>query len=486
MWSLLFGRAAKVTHVLSDQLARIAHEAERLGEEAISRALEIWDQLDELPFVPDAFKIPPIRRQLYAHGAFMGAAPALLADEHWRRTLAFLMPDVYTDVTARLADDPDPSALIPMFENNPVMAAYGIWHSTHSADHDWALDLMGVEWDLFIDGDLAEEYTDAAPEDRPAIIEQVLRTAVIAHANALDTLQENLGFCQHRDVRRTAKSKLGGVEVASWLDLFARALLLAQADDPAPLLVEMAAEPRVTLGEACELYTFVEPIYADQAVALFREVSGKDHFSVVMDMKSLRSTPELFAALIRALNAEGIHVTAAASFKLEEIAGLSEVTQVINGEELPGPREVLFFHYAGDLQRALHRGSIPEGMSVLFNAACLIQVDGVWSETAGYRINDAVVDDIARYQRRHQLDIGLYVQEGDCDSAAAALINDIVDRWEDTFTLGFAWGGLRELAAFAPGDEPRLGHGSQLALTFVGAATRDWTLSEDEDNDSPD
>ena len=116
-------------------------------------------------------------------------------------------------------------------------------------------------------------------------------------------------------------------------------------------------------------------------------------------------------------------------------------------------------------------------MSVLFNGACLLTVesDGWFSGTDRYAIKHSVVADLARYQARHGLQIGLYVQEGDCDTAAAALLAQLVQDHPETFSLGFAWGGLRDIAACEPEKEARLGHGKQRALTFVKRA---WRLSD--------
>lgn len=474
--SAWFDEIGELGDALSAELSRIAREAERLGDDAAMALLRAWNQLDALPSVPPVFGMPPVGRQLYGHGAFMGAAPALLADETWRRILAFLMPDVYASVRDAVDREAPASALIPMFENNPVMAAFGVLHTLGpNQDNDWRHDNIGIEWDLFIDGDLAEAHETTAAAARPALIEQILASAVIAHAGAIDTLQETLGFCQHADVRATPKAELGGVEVASWLDLFARALQLAQADDPATVLHQMASEPRVTDTESCVWQTFVHPLSAQEAVATFRAVTGRPHLSIVLDMKSLRSTPELFVELVQALNAQGIHVAVAASFVHEEIEGIAQMTQIIDGEALPGPREVLFFHFAGGLQRACDASpGLPAGTSVLFNGACLLTVesDGWFSGTARYAIKQDVVGDLARYQRRHGLEIGLYVQEGDCDTAAAALLAQLVEDHPETFSLGFAWGGLRDLAACEPIEEARLGHGSQRALTLVKRAWR--------------
>ena len=185
-------------------------EAEKRTSEAINLAVRLWEELGALPFVPDAFRMPPVRRQFYAHGAFMGAAPALLADERWRRILSFLMPDVYADVSEALREEGERGAatIIPMFENNPVMAAFGISRHAAARTEDtaqWGLEHVGVEWDLFVDGELAKAFVDGAPSRRDHLLDQLLRTAVVAHAGALDTLQENLGFCQHADVRDTEK-----------------------------------------------------------------------------------------------------------------------------------------------------------------------------------------------------------------------------------------------------------------------------------------
>lgn len=472
-----FDEIAELRDAFSVQLSRVVREAERLGEDASMAVMRAWEQLEALSAVPPVFQIPPVRRQFYGHGAYMGAAPALLADEHWRRILAFLMPDVYADVQAAVEDDVPTAKLIPMFENNPVMAAYGVWHSVRSGGDGWVHDNVGIEWDLFIDGDLAEAHVNTPAEQRPALVAEILSSSVIAHAGALDTVQENLGFCQHSDVRDTAKAALGGVEVGAWLDLFARALRLASADAPTLLLRKMAAEPRVTDGDVCVRHTFVRSIPPREVVETFCAITGRQQLSVVLDMKSLRSTPALFADIICALNDMGVHVAAACSFKLEEVAGLSKMVQRIDGAELPGPREVLFFHYAGGVQRACDASpGLPPGTSVLFNGASLLELDGWFSGNPKYIVNEAVVADLARYQQRHELQIGLYVQEGDCDSGAAALLAGLVEQHPETFALGFAWGGLRDLAAFEVSVEPRMGHGSQIALAFFKTA---WQLPDD-------
>lgn len=460
-----------------EEAAELEAGVQQLSSQALSLVSKIWDQLDDLPFVPSLLRIEPIRRRFYAHGAFMGAAPALLAEMRWRRILAFLMPDVYADVSQALDDGARPDTLIPMFENNPVMCAFGLWRSlTGSSQEDgWEFELIGVEWDLFIDGDLAEAYalSDDRSEQR-SLADRILASAVIAHASAADTVQEALGVCQHVDVRKTRKTRLGGLEVTAWLDLLARALMLRCAEDPRALMLQMAELPRVEDGEQCKLHTFVEPIPAADAVAQFAELTGWPHLSIVLEIKSQRSSPQLLADIMDSLNLRGIHVAAAGSFMLEQIAGLSVHPQQVRGQALPGPREVLFFHFAGDLQQACDAGALPAGVSVMFNGASLLEADED-GDSVSYRIKEDVITEISMYKARHSLHIGLYVQEGDCDSAAAQRLSSLVGRSNDPFDLGFAWGGLRGQVSIKPSDEPRMGYGNQWGLELVGQA-RHWKL----------
>ena len=148
--------------------------------------------------------------------------------------------------------------------------------------------------------------------------------------------------------------------------------------------------------------------------------------------------------------------------------------QQVLGQQLPGPREVLFFHFAGELQQACDAGELPAGVSVLFNGASLLEADED-GECVSYRIKEDVIVEISEYKARHGLHIGLYVQEGDCDSAAAQHLSSLVGRSDDPFDLGFAWGGLRGQVSIEPGAEPRMGYGNQWGLELVGQA-RHWKV----------
>ncbi|MEQ1503938.1 MAG: hypothetical protein ABMB14_16975 [Myxococcota bacterium] len=462
-WTRMEDAAYRSSHRLNPRRIRFEDEARRI-------ARELWDAVDDLPIVPACFKLPAVARRPYAHGAFMGAAPALLADPRWRRILAFLMPDVYHDVRSALGRGARSRELIPMFENNPVMAAFGVWRTVEARritgeTPRWGPDeLEGMEWDVFLSAEAVDAW-DHLPDgdERDAMLRKVVDTMVIAHASSTDTVQEQFGLCQWNDVRHTRKTALGGVEPAAWIDLFARASLLAEAVDLREAIGAMQDEPRIDSHEDCLDHTFARPIPYAEAIATYRRLTGRPRFSVVIEVKSLRCTPPLLLGLVAELNRRSIHVAAVGSFLSDELRGLSAVPQRVEDEELPGPREILFLHFAGDLQRACDRGSVRPGTSAMFNGASLLTVRRQGTRLV-YAVDEPVVDEVAAYQARYDLHLGLYVQENDCDVEAAALLSDLVTRRAAVFELGFAWGGVLDEVALEGGLGDHRGFGSQRLL----------------------
>lgn len=466
----LFSRARQ--RAKSD--SSLEQDVREFGEDLLALA-------DELNFLPKRQQIRPVRNQFYGHGAFMGAAPMLFAEERWRRILAFLMPDVYREAHEKLQAGASGQELIPMFENNPVMCAFGIWtglrtrerlHQEHSpGEHD----LSGIEWDVFVNGELIDQWLKAAPAQQADLMNRIVDTMVIAHASTTDTVQEQLGFDQYGDVRRTSKTSLGGVEANAWMDLFARSLELAEAGDLQASLNQMAREPRIETGDECQKHTFAQPMDYHQATERFTQLTAKPYFSVILEMKSLSSTPEILRGMVAELNQRGVHVAAVCSFVLAEVQGVSQMTQVIKDQSYPGPREILFFHFAGNLQQACDRQQLPPGQSVLFNGGSLLELST--SGPLPYQLKDEVIEDLGLYKARGKLHIGLYVQESDCDPIAAGLLSELVDARADIFDLGFAWGGLQDeaLAQLEQAQDLR-GLGSQRLLEYVGRAIH-WEVN---------
>ncbi len=478
MWEAVENLWGAVRDRFRTQQKQLRAEARLLQAEALQLGVSFWEGIDGLPFQPLRTAFTPVRTQFYGHGAFMGAGPALLADRTWRRILGFLMPDVFEAVKACLAADPDPGRMIPMLENNPVLAAFGTLRATLTTRTDEAPNhLAGMEWDVFVDHRLLDDWSAARtdPDALAAVMKRALDTALVAHAGASDTVQESLGVCQYDDVRRTPKTAFGGVEMDAWVDLFGRALYLATVPDLDRAVAEMAAEARSPSEEACMVHTFATPWSMPRVVELHRRITGRPWLSIVVDIKSLRSTPAFLADLVRELNRRGVHVAAVGSFLHEELDGVGLTAQSVGGRELPGPREVLFFHYAGDLQAACDAGLVRAGQSVMFNGASLLDCVTRGEGEHVYSARLGVLEDLERYRQRHQLEVGFYVQEGDCEASAAAVLSDITDARPDTFALGFAWGGLRDEAGLPAAGEPRAGYGSQRLLEYVGKA-RQWEV----------
>ena len=467
---------------LSEQLAafqRQLHDDARLITAALGA---FWDGVDSLIFEPERVAFPPVRTQYYGHGAFMGAAPALVADPTWRRILGFLMPDVFDAVRKQLDEETDTARLMTMMENNPVLAAFGTVRaaSARGAQED-PNHLVGLEWDVFVDTDLVKAQARAqTPEASAEVMDRVLDTALIAHAGAFDTVQESLGFSQYADVRDTPKTEFGGVEMDAWLDLFGRALALARAEDFDALISAMAREPRSPSKEACMRHTFASPWPVARVVDEYRRVTGRPYLSIIIDIKSRASTPAFLTALVQHLNGFGVHVAAIGSFDIREIDGVADTPQRLGEIELAGPREVLFFHYAGDLQVACKEGRLSQGQSVMFNGGSLLRfTDRVPGGTQhDFFVRPRVLEELEGWRRKFDLQIGIYVQEGDCEAGAATALSDMVEAWPDTFALGFAWGGLRDEVGLPPGVLARAGYGGQMMLALVGEA-RPWELEED-------
>ncbi len=283
------------------QRQRLRRKRQLLEKELTDLIDAIGDRLDDLPPVPTRSRMPAVPPRFYAHGAFMGAAPALLEDPRWRSILAFLMPDVYRDVRAAVRAGARFDAVIPMFANNPVMAAYGMWRSAGTGPED-AEHLDGLEWDLYLAGHLVDAWQETEePSQRELVTAEIAQTMLVAHASTTDTLQEQIGLCQWADVRRTPKSRLGGVEAGAWLDLYGRALKLARAVDLPEALAAMRTEERSSSPLECHRFTFARRLPPQEVAALHRDLTGA-HLSVVLEIKSLRSTPLLLAELVSELN----------------------------------------------------------------------------------------------------------------------------------------------------------------------------------------
>ena len=124
------------------------------------------------------FQNGPILNMPYAHGGFFGAAPFMLANPHWISILRHLMPDVYVEISRRVAYAPA-SRLIHWAENNPVVAAYGVAHelefktTAKSSAVQSLATTPNLEWDVFLDPYLVAEV-EVVLQERDRFLSSIL------------------------------------------------------------------------------------------------------------------------------------------------------------------------------------------------------------------------------------------------------------------------------------------------------------------------
>eukprot|EP00567_Pseudictyota_dubia_P001408 CAMPEP_0197465510 /NCGR_PEP_ID=MMETSP1175-20131217/64577_1 /TAXON_ID=1003142 /ORGANISM="Triceratium dubium, Strain CCMP147" /LENGTH=1372 /DNA_ID=CAMNT_0043001527 /DNA_START=615 /DNA_END=4733 /DNA_ORIENTATION=+ len=209
---------------------------------------------------------------------------------------------------------------------------------------------------------------------------------------------------------------------------------------------------------------------------------------VVMDLKSRRVPPRVWARLVDNLRSRGLGVDGLGSFNIDELRNIGSfcstpVTQCI------------FFHSAGDMQRACHAREVTHGDTVYFNAGSLLwkrptfyEASGMGccaadpttinmsacgfnktnditceEENDGLRFNgyvfqpyayprekikdsDGLLPDckatLQDYKKHLDLKIGLYVQEFSIGHPELDALVKLVNQYPEIFNLGLAWGGI--------------------------------------------
>lgn len=213
---------------------------------------------------------------------------------------------------------------------------------------------------------------------------------------------------------------------------------------------------------------------------------------VVLDLKSRRVPSRVWARLVDNLRSRGLAVDGLGSFDIDELRGITSCSSTpVTG--------ILFFHSAGDLQRACHANEVHRGDTVYFNAGSLLwrkpsileaTTTGcchsrLASSDASYQDNDLTLPEhdgnnvpgfktkkapsseynfqpyayphselgtlsdarphastLQDYQRHFDLNIGLYVQEFSIGEGALDAIVRFVNAHPSIYNLGLAWGGL--------------------------------------------
>jgi len=542
----------------------------------------------------DQVLLPPILNMPYAHGGFFGAAPFMLANPHWISILRHLMPDVYVEISRRVAYAPA-SRLIHWAENNPVVAAYGVAHDLEFGDKYLTTTRTGysgtercnnpakqddrsvrrmtpnLEWDVFLNPELVwqvesvlaerdkylssilpiEHYpfyerqkplglslddwldvineaasgssdkndADARIEFTPsqrsilkyyadqleARAQLMVDKMLIAHGKLLHLIYEVAGFAKsynYSRVKRTRRTLGGGIYAQQWMAVYAEALKLGLYNDFDAVesvstdgsKSSSTKNGNLVLGESldvlasnmCPDYSISESVHIIQSILRRRGDGTVDTdypVGLVLDIKSRHISKRVWACVVDILRSAGVRVVGLASFAVEEIRGISKFCS----QPL---MEVIFFHSAGDLQRACHDGKIRRGDKVFFNGgsllwegdpgvavkaqlACGIRFDPDHIKRS-YRIlpfgrtrkmfdaertvTSFSTDDLSTpgipssqwmqgstielYKERYDLSIGLYVQEFAIDEKAAQLLIELVNENPHVYDLGLSWGGV--------------------------------------------
>lgn len=375
----------------------------------------------------------------------MGCAHEMWNDKRWNAILQALLPDVHSDVTKALHSGKSMAAIIPMFENNPITAAYGALQTTGTAASIF-------EWDAFFDPVLVKKWV-ARPTQ--GMVSDILNTMLIAHGGTKETIKENkLGNHQYRNIMRLPKSKMGGLLALHWMDIFARALELGsiaenQLNDA---IAKVQRAERVNSTDQATKHAFVNPKSFYEAVTIFKSQVKAESFAVVLDLKHYSKAgdgnfmPKLLDSLIKEMNDNGIRVEAVGNFDFHKFPKNNNPQRVLGThKEFPAATKIKFFHHAGGLQKELGR-KVGKGDTVFFNAAYLVNY--IAKSVNSDKLQESMLLDfyqmgsLAVYQRLYNLNLGLYVQENDLCPGAYDAIAKAVNNHPEIFNFGFAWGGV--------------------------------------------
>jgi hypothetical protein len=432
----------------------------------------------------DQILFETIQKMPYAHGGFFGAAPFMLANPHWISILRHLMPDVYVEISRRVVHAPA-SRLIHWAENNPIVAAYG---AAHELEYSYASHIPNIEWDVFLDPYLVNrvqvvlnerekyyaslEISGKSRNSRSArhilgYYEQELKRRsqtlvdkmLIAHGSATTLIMEQTGFAKpyiYSRVKRTRKILGGGIYARQWLAVFAEALKLGtrfeESGSPTSTPKKLTQKHSLTAlaDSKCPDMNMLE------SIKMVSSIVKKDKpLGLVLDVKSRHVPKRIWSIVIDTLRTAGVRVEGIASFFCEDIRGVSQLcTSPV--------QEILFFHSAGDLQRACHDGKIEAGDKIFFNAGALLWEPGAYSLGSQIRNNFDPEDvkknyrilplgkansgypgsTIEMYKNKYKLSIGMYCQEFAIDETAIDLVARFVNSNKELFDLGLSWGGV--------------------------------------------
>jgi len=375
-------------------------------------------------------RVPYLQNLLYQHGSCMGSAPEFVSNNNWMRVLNILMPDVY----ASIINDSDQSKLIKKMENNPVMAAYGIYETWKLSKVKFA-DIKTCEIDMYLPSNLTDQFKRATNSlDKARIARELVGQLLVAHGTGLQIAAESLGYSQYESILENDITNLGGVTLMNYFSLFAKAIYLINMYDN----IQSPSSRNINniLRESVE-------ISFNKCRKIFKDYTGRP-ISIILDIKSSAVTPEMLKYMIPVMNNIGIHVTHLGSFKFDQIRDVN-VGQRVDNISYGPPIPVKFFHSAGNVQNACLTNKIELNDTVSFNIGSLITYDRYARGEAkkrSYTILSSTIEQLKGFKDFYNLHIFGYIQEFDIDERAATMLINLVNARPDIFDSGFAWGNV--------------------------------------------
>jgi hypothetical protein len=283
----------------------------RLGRAIVARMR--WTPLPALRVASGTIeRVFATSNTTYVHGGGMAQAPALLADSAYRALLAELTPVTADRLRAAGVGGLKPSAAMLIMENNPVLGAfytrtaleqnvtstaqmrstYDVSAAPTGAPHNPVV----LEWDVYMNTRHSNVLGSASLPGH----------TVVQHGTLMQILLERvLGWNMHSQVRQLS----GDMNVPRWLALY---------------FLSLKRGGTATTASGSKLH-----LQGAAAIAQEPAAARAPLLSVFLDVKSTGATAHSIAALVRQLNAAGVHVWAVGSFVYPQLAAVAGCQQSV-------------------------------------------------------------------------------------------------------------------------------------------------------------
>lgn len=446
--------------------------------------------------------LTPLQKIPYIHGGYAAAAPFFLQNKKWMDILQTVMPDAYQNIRKKISTGKKKNKALSSIkmmrwaENNPVVAAYGILMGEELRRKMIFLGSstllpspkeLALEWDVFLDPNIVHcvENLFKACDSNPFLeieierqISRLMNRMLLTHGSTTQLIGEALGRIKRFNFNRVEQNV--GAFLPSWLHIFAQALELGSGKSVSKASTSSSideTEKKRSLTETafCSLFLCMgidDPnssrtchTQPDMLSSIKRIKAILGHnLSVVLDLKSRHVPPRVWGRLVDNMRARGLVVEGIGSFDIVELRQISDCCSI-------PVKPYIFFHGAGDLQRACHSKEVQHGDTIFFNAGSLLWQKPTFVEATECchaetskefsLINDQFIlqpfayprvytlsnshshlSSLHDYQRFYNLRLGLYVQEFSISPRVMEILTNFINKNSSLYNLGLAWGGM--------------------------------------------